>query len=189
MYLLYGTYGGGGTHFTLKTTYFRFTYFPPNKLIMRDFVFVSARGMSRFYALENNLIGFQFGSAINKLSLQGQGTVRRWCVLLPYCFANTAHSVQAVSVPVIANDRCSWFSNQGSHFTSPYNQNDIFVGNARTSPFRSTIKVSKLCLKHFNTPGYVYWIVHHCDSWRIKDQLDVTCYFISLLVCSTCFGH
>jgi len=36
---------------------------------------------------------------------------------------------------------------------------------------------------------YFYWIVHHCDSWRIKDQLDVTCYFISLLMCSTCFGH
>ena len=27
------------------------------------------------------------------------------------------------------------------------------------------------------------------DSWRIKDQLDVTCYFISLLMSSTCFGH
>ena len=26
-------------------------------------------------------------------------------------------------------------------------------------------------------------------SWRIKDQLDVTCYFISLLMYSTCFGH
>jgi hypothetical protein len=23
----------------------------------------------------------------------------------------------------------------------------------------------------------------------IKDQLDVTCYFISLLMCSTCLGH
>ena len=23
----------------------------------------------------------------------------------------------------------------------------------------------------------------------MKDQLDVTCYFISLLTCSTCFGH
>jgi len=33
--------------------------------------------------------------------------------------------------------------------------------------------------------SYVYWAVHHCDSWRIKDQLDVTCYFISLLMCST----
>jgi hypothetical protein len=27
------------------------------------------------------------------------------------------------------------------------------------------------------------------ESWRMKDQLDVTCYFISLLMCSTCFGH
>ena len=25
--------------------------------------------------------------------------------------------------------------------------------------------------------------------WRIKDQLHVTCYFISLLMCSTCFGN
>jgi len=39
------------------------------------------------------------------------------------------------------------------------------------------------------TGSDVYWTVHHCDSWRIKDQLDVTCYFISLLMCSTCFGH
>jgi len=23
----------------------------------------------------------------------------------------------------------------------------------------------------------------------MKDQLDVTCYFISLLMCSTCFRH
>ena len=37
--------------------------------------------------------------------------------------------------------------------------------------------------------SYVYWTVHHCDSWRIKDQLDATCCFISLLLCSTCFGH
>ena len=30
---------------------------------------------------------------------------------------------------------------------------------------------------------------HTKHSWRIKDQLVVTCYFISLLMCSTCFGH
>ena len=30
----------------------------------------------------------------------------------------------------------------------------------------------------------VWW-----NSWRIKDQLDDTCYFISLILCSTCFGH
>jgi len=31
--------------------------------------------------------------------------------------------------------------------------------------------------------------INTAGSWRIKDQLDVTCYFISLLMCSTCFGH
>jgi len=36
---------------------------------------------------------------------------------------------------------------------------------------------------------YVYCSLHHCDSCRIKDQLDVTCYFVSLLMCSTCFGY
>jgi len=25
---------------------------------------------------------------------------------------------------------------------------------------------------------YVYWTVHHCDSWRIRDQLDVTSYYV-----------
>ena len=28
--------------------------------------------------------------------------------------------------------------------------------------------------------------MHHCHSWRMKDQLDVTCYFISLIMRSTC---
>jgi len=40
----------------------------------------------------------------------------------------------------------------------------------------------------FFCESYVYWTVHHCGSWRIKDQLYVTCYFISLLKCSTCFA-
>jgi len=32
-------------------------------------------------------------------------------------------------------------------------------------------------------------LLESCKSLRIKDQLDVTCYFISFLMCSTCFGH
>jgi len=35
----------------------------------------------------------------------------------------------------------------------------------------------------------VYWTVHHCDNWRIKNQLDATYYFIVLLIGSTCFRH
>ena len=39
------------------------------------------------------------------------------------------------------------------------------------------------------TDSNVYWTVHHCNSWAMKNQLDVTCYFISLIMRSTCFGH
>ena len=28
--------------------------------------------------------------------------------------------------------------------------------------------------------SYVYWTVHHCDSWRIRNQLDVTSYKVLL---------
>ena len=31
-----------------------------------------------------------------------------------------------------------------------------------------------------NNRNYVYWTVHHLDSWIKRDQLDVTCFFISL---------
>jgi len=35
-------------------------------------------------------------------------------------------------------------------------------------------KISKSELIFLN----VYWAVHHCDSWRIRDQLDVTSYYV-----------
>ena len=35
----------------------------------------------------------------------------------------------------------------------------------------------------------VYWTMHHCDNWRIKNQIDATYYFIVLLIGWTCFGH
>ena len=35
----------------------------------------------------------------------------------------------------------------------------------------------------------VYWTMHRCDNWRMKNQLDATCYFIVLLISSTCFRH
>jgi hypothetical protein len=33
---------------------------------------------------------------------------------------------------------------------------------------------------YIHGPFYVYWIVHHLDSWIKIDQLDVTCFIISL---------
>ena len=59
--------------------------------------------------------------------------------------------------------------------------------------------ILSLCRAYLNWKGYVvktqlcqsnvYWTVHHCNSWGMKNQLDVTCHFISLLMRSTCFGH
>ena len=47
----------------------------------------------------------------------------------------------------------------------------------------------KMCgLIRLNSP-VVCWTVHHCDNWRIKNQLDATYYFIVLLIGSTCFRH
>jgi len=33
---------------------------------------------------------------------------------------------------------------------------------------------------HMLWKSYVYWALHHLDSWIKRDQLDVTCFFISL---------
>ena len=35
----------------------------------------------------------------------------------------------------------------------------------------------------------VYWTVHRCNSWGIKNQLDVTCCLYFTYICSTCFEH
>ena len=35
-------------------------------------------------------------------------------------------------------------------------------------------------LKTAYTGSYVYWTVHHLDSWVKRDQLDVTCFIVSL---------
>jgi len=36
------------------------------------------------------------------------------------------------------------------------------------------------CSQHRPFFSYVYWTVHHLDSWIKIDQLDVTCFIISL---------
>ena len=38
----------------------------------------------------------------------------------------------------------------------------------------------KFTLKQLRHESYVYWTVHHFDSWIKRDQLDVTCFIISL---------
>jgi len=54
------------------------------------------------------------------------------------------------------------------------------------SALREDIYTFLSCLAHFlawniSDKSYVYWTVHHLDSWVKRDQLDVTCFIISLL--------
>ena len=53
------------------------------------------------------------------------------------------------------------------------------IQNVKTKRLEQTIFNIFKNLLSDRTMACVYWTVHHCNSWRIKDQLDVTCYFIS----------
>ena len=53
-----------------------------------------------------------------------------------------------------------------------------------SSKFTLRNEIRKICWS-----SNVYWTVHHCNSWGMKNQLDVTCYFIPIIMRSTYFGH
>ena len=52
---------------------------------------------------------------------------------------------------------------------------------ARTgSSLTSCVSKKKKNMSRSLNKSYIYWNVHHLDSWIKRDQLDVTCFFISL---------
>ena len=57
--------------------------------------------------------------------------------------------------------------------------------NSNTVIFRQTVHCISEWRKIYKTLG-LNW---HYNNWRIKNQLDATCYFIVLLMDRTCFGH
>jgi len=62
----------------------------------------------------------------------------------------------------------------------------IVVGSATRRRRRSfLVGLVWPCLLSMNS----HTILCSVQCWRVKDQLDVTCHFISLVMCSTCFGH
>ena len=68
----------------------------------------------------------------------------------------------------------------------------VIMPNYPVSPYYCTRRTANLDSSVLQQPKRhtnVYWTVHHCNSWRMKNQLDATCYFISLIMRSTCFGH
>ena len=42
--------------------------------------------------------------------------------------------------------------------------------------YRFIVKIMFIYILRVSGVSNVYWTVHHCNSWGIKNQLDVTCY-------------
>ena len=85
----------------------------------------------------------------------------------------------------------SWFDLPNNIWWEVQIMKPLTVQNP-SAPFSSLLGPNTfLCtlLSNILSLSNVYWTVHHCNSWRMKDQLNVTWYFISILMCSTCFGH
>ena len=66
-----------------------------------------------------------------------------------------------------------WYSNKKSIvYESLFIKCDSFVHNEPVTDRSNICKQDRT--------SYVYWTVHHIDSWVKRDQLDVTCFIISL---------
>ena len=68
--------------------------------------------------------------------------------------------------------RIWWAPNNASKWQMGFNS--AFKG-LNQSGLRVKTRYTRWCLSN------VYWIVHHCNSWGMKNQLDVTCYLFNLL--------
>ena len=98
------------------------------------------------------------------------------------CWITT--SVVLFSVRCVLEIWCGWF------WVVSVLQTEVQLQPATRTLLRQPIRgYPPACELRSILTTNVCWTVHHCNSWRIKDQLDVTYYFISLLTCSTCFGH
>ena len=93
--------------------------------------------------------------------------------------------------PVHASTHTRYMS-RPSHSSRIYNPHNIGWAVQITKLHIMHIHITKLlydrCSYTFRCFCTIFRELIRC-GWRIKDQLDVTCYFISLLMCSTCFGH
>jgi len=79
-------------------------------------------------------------------------------------------------IPVVCLENL-WFSRQSLDTNIKFHENP---SSGNRVPCR---------WKTWRSKSDVYWTMHHCDNWRIKNQQDATYYFIVLLIGSTCFGH
>ena len=122
-----------------------------------------------------------------------------WCKVPPVC---CCHSTRPYSVTTytttISGHIQFWSLMCWIWTTSVFRKKTVRTSNLQEEErlfhqnISTLIEFVPLC--SWNNPNItsssnVYWTMHHCNGWRMKDQLDVTCYLISLLMCSACFGH
>ena len=103
---------------------------------------------------------------------------------------------------------CMWQDSRHSRGSEKFYHNALWRARQEGRQYRAEYRrersglQARICVHHFHVfQIYKIWRMAHyilytgvilngfCFSWRIKDQLDVTFYFISLLMYSTCFGH
>ena len=148
----------------------RATY--PTQLILLHFITRTILSVDQYRSLSSSLCSFLQSSFIFRVS---QLIFIQPCLMLVY--SDWQHTEADQPRPVTrTRQHCS-------HSQSTRHNRSIRKYSAVAA---SSLSIWKAFNKYCT---YVYRTVHHCDSWRIKDQLDVTCYFISLLMCSTCFGY
>jgi len=79
-----------------------------------------------------------------------------------------------------------WKSQFNFQCSNSYLHNEIISHTCTTKLFQTVnhfllpIKDHPINAENRATSSYVYWTVHHLDSWIKREQLDVTCFIISL---------
>jgi len=111
---------------------------------------------------------------------------RRHSLLLPIsdqCMLRTAsckfyRRIIIIIIILTPHTRVAYFPSRNNY--ADFRMNETFPTTCSKSQIVTLWRSSPQPLKVCKPFSY---------SWRIKDQLDVTCYFISLLMYSTCFGY
>jgi len=67
-----------------------------------------------------------------------------------------------------------------NNFNYNFNWGCVFFKVFYVKYFRKYIKKGASSWLSLQRQSYVYWTMHHLDRWIKRDQLDVTCFIISL---------
>ena len=134
---------------------------------------------------EDDLLGRNMSSWQIYCFIYNKCCVNDWCVVFVRMFLlrMCVYSYKWTRITECARET---FMNITLIFVFPCSVKLPKIGNLQLGLPRKIVAVKI----NENIPdSNVYWTVHHCSSWGMKDQLDVTFYFISIIMRSTCFGH